>query len=178
MADFAMAVAWNANGFILPIHATAQGWSAADVGNLGGAFGLSVCVARAVPAAWRRRLDDWFVIRLALVTAGACFVALPWSSGLGGAFAVQSVLGLGLGGALPSVLSLLHAHAPADRLAEVLGLRVSVLNASYVAWPIVLGGLGAAVGMPLVLWGLGSGLWMSVWAMPAATCRRSAGKQP
>jgi MFS family permease len=172
MADLLIAVAWNANGFIVPLQAVQRGWPADVVGNLLGAFGFAVWLVRAVMPAWQRRLGDWQAIRVALATGGACFVLFPFASSLPAAFVLQAVLGLGLGISLPAVLALLHTHAPSERSAETLGLRVAVLNVSYVVLPLVMGGLGAAIGLSIVFWSIGAGL------SAGAVSLRSTGTAP
>jgi predicted MFS family arabinose efflux permease len=157
-ADFLMAGAWNANTFVLPIHGAHHGWSAAAVGDALGAFGAAVLVARILPAAWTRALGDWRAIRLALAVSGLCFAALPFAHRLPWACALEALMGLGLGRALASVLTLLHAQAPRDRGAEVLGLRLVVLNVSAVGLPLGLGALGASIGFASFLAVCGGGL--------------------
>ncbi|NRF70700.1 MFS transporter [Aquincola sp. S2] len=164
IADLLMALGWNANGFLLPLYATQQGWSAATVGDLGAAFGLGVGLVRLGSAAWRRRVGDWTTIRTTLISAGGCFALLPLLPALTWALLLQFVLGVGLGIALPSVMALLHAQSPAERQAETLGLRIVMLNASYLAVPLLLGGLGAAAGVSMLLWSLGGSLSIgAVW---------------
>lgn len=158
VADLLMALGWNANGFLLPLFAAQQGWSAATVGDLGAVFGLGVGLVRLASAAWRRRVGDWTTIRGTLAVAAACFLLLPLLPTLAWTLLLQFVLGAGLGIALPSVMALLHARSPAGRHGEALGLRIVMLNASYLAVPLLLGGLGAAAGVTVLLWSLGGGL--------------------
>jgi MFS family permease len=167
-ADLLMALGWNANGFLLPLFATQQGWSAATVGILGAAFGLGVGLVRLGSAAWRRRVGDWTTMRFTLLTAAACFALLPLLPTLAWALLLQFVLGAGLGIALPSVMALLHDRAPAGRHGEALGLRIVMLNASYLAVPLLLGGLGAAAGVSMLLWSLGGGLSLGAATLRAA----------
>lgn len=167
VADLLMALGWNANGFLLPLFAAQQGWSAATVGDLGAVFGLGVGLVRLGSAAWRRRVGDWTTIRGTLAVAAACFLLLPLLPTLAWTLLLQFVLGAGLGIALPSVMALLHARSPAGRHGEALGLRIVMLNASYLAVPLLLGGLGAAAGVTVLLWSLGGGL-----SIGAAVLRR------
>ncbi|WKB55298.1 MFS transporter [Eleftheria terrae] len=158
LLDLLMAVAWNANSFMVPLHGTQQGWPAASVGQLLALFGAAVMLVRTVPASWRQRLGDWQAIRIALASSALCFLLFPWADRFAVALLLEFVLGLGLGGALPSVLGLLHTHAPPGHDGEVLGLRLVVLNVSAIALPIGLGGLGAALGLTRVMVALGAAL--------------------
>jgi len=67
-------------------------------------------------------------------------------------------LGLGLGSGQPMVMSLLHAHAPAGRIGEAVGVRMSLIQASSVAVPLLFGALGASVGLAPVFWSVGATL--------------------
>ena len=167
-ADLLMAIAWNANSVVVPLHGRRHGWSAAIVGDLLGTFGAAVLLVRAMPAAWRRRVGDWRAIRWALASSGACFLALPFADRLPWPFLLEAVMGLGLGGALASVLALLHAQAPPHHGGAVLGLRLVVLNVSAIALPL---GLGATSGLAGCIALLGAGL-----ALGAAGLRPVAGR--
>jgi MFS family permease len=136
VADLLLSIGWNANGFIVPIHGSGRGWSAAIVGDLLATFGCAVWLIRALPATWRERVGDWRTICVALFIGGLGFGCYPYAPSLPCAFALQFALGLGLGSALPSVLSLLHAHTPAGRHGEALGLRVAMLNLSALGLPL------------------------------------------
>jgi len=67
-------------------------------------------------------------------------------------------LGLGLGAGQPMVLSLLHAHAPAGHVGEAVGVRMSLVNSMAFAAPILLGAIGASVGIVPVFWSVGASL--------------------
>ncbi|MCW7541258.1 MFS transporter [Aquabacterium sp. A7-Y] len=169
LADLLIAIAWNANTFIVPVFGTQHGWSAAAVGLVLATFGGAVLLARALPAAWRQRLGDWHMIRFALASSSVCYLLFPFAGSLPIAFALEFVLGLGLGGALPSVLALLHAKSPADRSAEVLGVRLVALNISAVVLPMGLGGMAASLGFAGAVWCLAT-----VFAYGAARQRQRA----
>ncbi len=66
------------------------------------------------------------------------------------------VLGLGLGSSQPMVLSLLHTHAPAGRVGEAAGVRMSLINVMAVGVPLLLGAVGASVGIGSVFWSVGA----------------------
>jgi hypothetical protein len=54
------------------------------------------------------------------------------------------------------VMSLLHAHAPPGRIGEAVGVRMSLVNSMAVAVPLLLGGIGASVGIVSVFWSVGA----------------------
>ena len=65
------------------------------------------------------------------------------------------VLGLGLGTGQPMVMSLLHAHAPPGRVGEAVGIRMSIVQTSAVAVPLLFGALGTTLGLAPVFWSVG-----------------------
>jgi len=79
--------------------------------------------------------------------------------------AVSFVLGLALGSGQPIVLALLHTHAPAGRVGETVGIRMSLINTSAVAIPLFFGAIGTTLGLTPVFWSMGvcltSGGWLA-----------------
>jgi MFS family permease len=174
LADLSMAIAWNANTFIVPIQGTQQGWPADAMGRMLSVFGAAVLLARALPAAWRHRLGHWATIRLAIASSGACLVALPLCHRMPAPLLLEAVMGVGLGGALSSVLALLHEHAPARQVGEVFGLRLVALNASAIALPVLLGWVTTTVDLKSALLTIG----LAVFAGLLATLRVGAIASP
>ena len=84
------------------------------------------------------------------------FFAFPFSQSVPTLLALSFALGLGLGGGQPMVMSLLHAHAPAGRIGEAVGVRMSLVNSMAFAAPLVLGAIGASVGIVPVFWSVGA----------------------
>lgn len=164
LADLSMAVAWNANTFVVPILGTRQGWPADAMGRMLSVFGAAVLLSRALPAAWHRRLGHWATIRLALASSGACLAALPLCHRMPAPLLLEAVMGMGLGGALSSVLALLHEHAPEHQVGEVFGLRLVVLNASAIALPVLLGWLTTVIDLKSALWAIGLAVFAGLFA--------------
>ncbi len=175
LADLLMALAWNANGFIVPLLGQRHGWSADTVGNLLGAFGVAVMLVRALPGAWRTRGGDWRAITRALAASGIALALLPVVSALPGSYLLEALLGFGLGSSLPSVLALFEAQAPAGRRAEALGLRQAVLGFGAATLPTALGALVTATGLVAALLGFGGTLLgASAMIAPRVSARTSA----
>lgn len=158
LADLGMALAWNANGFAVPIVVHRFGWPADVAGNLLGCFGAAVLLVRALPHAWRAPGGDWGAITRALLASGAVLALLPLLPSIGAHTLLQALLGCGLGSSLPSVMALVEARTPAGRRAEVLGLRQAVLGVGAAATPSAVGALVAATGLVPALAVLGGAL--------------------
>lgn len=147
LADLGMALAWNANGFVVPIVAHRHGWPADVAGNLLGCFGAAVLLVRALPHAWRAQGSDWGAITRALLASGAVLALLPLLPSMTAHYLLQAVLGSGLGSSLPSVMALVESRTPDGRRAEVLGLRQAVLGFGAATTPTVVGALVSAAGL-------------------------------
>jgi predicted acyltransferase len=87
-----------------------------------------------------------------LTTAAAAFFLFPLLERASFLMAVAFLLGLGLGMSQPMVMSLLHNTAPAGRVGEAIGVRMSLVNMSQIAMPLLFGALGTALGMVPVFW--------------------------
>jgi predicted MFS family arabinose efflux permease len=151
IVDLLMAVAWNANTFLVPIFGVRHGWRPDETSRLLAVFGAAVLLVRALPHRYRAEGSQWLSIRVALASSAVCLAALTLCSQIVSALLLEALMGLGLGGALSSVLTLLHKAAPVARLGEALGLRLLVLNASAIVLPLLIGALTAAVDLSLVM---------------------------
>jgi len=158
LADLLMSFAWNANGFVVPLIGQRLAWSADTVGNLLGCFGIAVMLVRARPSTSHARGSHWRAIVRALVISGVVVALLPVATAMPGPYVLEVLFGWGLGGALPSVLSLVEQHTPGGRRAEVLGLRQAVLGIGATTLPSALGALVAASGLVVGLVGYGVAL--------------------
>jgi MFS family permease len=155
LADLLLAFAWNANSFAVPLVGQRHGWSDDTVGNLLGCFGVAVMLVRMLPPSWRRRGGDWRAVTRATAASGLVLMGLPILTALPLPYALEALLGCGLGSSLPSMLALIEARTPAGRRAEALGLRQVVLGIGATALPATLGALVAAVGLTAAVAGLG-----------------------
>ena len=174
LADLGMALAWNANGFVVPIVAHRQGWPADVAGNLLGCFGAAVLLVRLLPHAWRARGSDWGAITRALLASGAVLALLPLLPSMTAHYLLQAALGCGLGSSLPSVMALIETRTPDGRRAEVLGLRQAVLGFGAATTPAVVGALVSAAGLVPALALVGGALLALGAAIAPRGARRDA----
>ena len=129
-------------------------------------FAAATFVVRLAMPWIARRANERQVLTVALVCAGAVYLAFPFLTSAPALGALSFVLGLGLGSGQPMVLSLLHAHAPPGRVGEAVGMRMSLMQTMAVAVPLVFGALGSSIGiLPGVLVG------RACSSGPAATTR-------
>lgn len=165
-----LTVAWDIYNFAIPVYGSQIGLSASQIGIVMGAFAAATFVVRLAMPFVAQRLQPWPLLAASLLTAGLAYVAMPFTRSVGMLMLLTFVLGLGLGGPQPMVLTLLHQAAPAGRAAEALGLRTTLINTSQTVMPLAFGALGAALGVTPLFWGMaGAMLLGSLYA------RRSPG---
>ena len=56
------------------------------------------------------------------------------------------------------VMSLLYSIAPAGRMGEAAGVRMTIINASTFAMPLLFGAVGSTLGLAPVFWTVGAAL--------------------
>lgn len=163
--------AWDLFNFVMPIHGSRLGFSAATIGLILGCFSGATIVVRLAMQWLARRYSEWQILTSALVLALACYAVLPFMTTPASIMVVTAALGLALGSSQPNVLALLHHASPAGRAAEAVGIRVTISNASQVVLPLAFGAAGAALGLLAIFWGMGA---MICYGVPIAWRRASA----
>jgi MFS family permease len=154
IATALITTAWDLQSFLVPIHGTLVGLSAAQIGLALGSFSAATFVIRLAMPWLSRSFNEWQVLTFTLVISTFAFALIPLSTALAPLLAVMFLLGLGLGAAQPNVMALLHERAPAGRVGEALGLRVAIINGSSVVLPLVFGAAGAVAGAKAAFWGI------------------------
>src|SRR6185503_2235761 len=132
---------------VVPIHGSNIGLSATTIGIILGAFGAAVFIVRMALPLFARRVSAWRMLIAAMAISGMTLLAFPLVAGVPLLIALAFVLGAGIGGTQPLIMSLLYEKAPPGRGAEVLSVRTWLINASQTGVPLTFGALGAALGM-------------------------------
>ncbi|HEY1328688.1 MAG TPA: MFS transporter [Casimicrobiaceae bacterium] len=157
------AMAWELHTLFVPIYGHAIGLSASQIGVVLAAFAMATFVVRLGMPLLSRRLTEHQILTGTLFVAGAVFLAFPFSRSVLTLMLLSSLLGLGLGAGQPMVMALLHTHAPAGRMGEAAGVRMSLINSMAVAVPLLFGAIGGSVGLAPVLWSVGVCLTTGGW---------------
>jgi MFS family permease len=155
--------AWDCHLFIVPLFGVAIGLSATTIGVILASFAAATFVIRLLLPILQRRVRSWTLIRVAMGTAAANFMIYPFFTDVVILIGLSFTLGLALGSSQPSILALLHQHAPAGRAAEAVGLRMALINGSQVSLPLTFGLLGAVVGISPLFWGYALALLTAGW---------------
>ncbi|HEX9302663.1 MAG TPA: MFS transporter [Casimicrobiaceae bacterium] len=150
------AVGWDLHTVFVPIYGEKIGLTASEIGIVLATFAAATFVVRLSMPMIARRMTEQHVLTAALFVAGAVYLAFPFAGRAPTLMMLSFTLGLALGTGQPMVMALLHTHAPAGRLGEAAGVRMSLVNSMAVAVPLVFGALGASVGLAPVFWSVGA----------------------
>ncbi len=170
MVSAVLSMAWDMFTFLVPIYGIQIGMSASQIGLILGTFGSAIFTVRVILPLVARRIGQWRMLTIAMLATGAMLFVFPFFQSLPVLMLIAFLLGIGLGGAQPMIMSLVMAHAPAGRGGEAVGVRTLLLNCSQAGIPLLFGALGAAFGMAPVFWAMalllaGGGY---LWRKPAA----------
>ncbi|MFM9971418.1 MAG: MFS transporter [Burkholderiales bacterium] len=149
---------WSLVSLLIPLYGAEIGLSASTIGLILGAYSFASIVIRAFMTAISARFTGWQQMLMSLCSAGACFVVLPLVSSVAGLMVVAFFIGLGMGLAGPLSQNLLYDASPPERIGEVMGLRVTVMNTTATVVPMISGAVSAAIGVLPIFWLLGAAL--------------------
>jgi predicted MFS family arabinose efflux permease len=158
-----LSMTWDLFAFVIPIYGSQIGLSASTIGLILGAFGAAVFAVRLVLPVFAHRVRAWRLLIAAMLLSGALLFAFPLVQDVPQLMALAFLLGLGIGGTQPYIMSLLYERAPPGRGAEVLSVRTWLINFSQTGVPLASGALGAAAGMLPVFWVMGAALLAAGW---------------
>ncbi len=147
---------WDLHMVFVPIYGARIGLSASEIGMVLAVFASATIVIRMLTPLIMRRLTERQVLTWALVVSGTAYCVFPYAQGAATLAALSFVLGLGLGSGQPMVMSLLHTHAPAERIGEAVGVRMSLIQGASVFVPLLFGALGSSLGLAPVFWSMGA----------------------
>jgi MFS family permease len=153
-----LSMAWDLHSFFIPIYGARLGLSASLIGIILAAFAAATFVVRLAMPWIARRFSELEVLTTAQFVAGGAYALFPFVVSVGPLVALSFALGLALGSGQPMVMSLLHSIAPAGRMGEAVGVRMSIINASTFAVPLLFGAIGSSVGIGPVFWLVGGAL--------------------
>jgi predicted MFS family arabinose efflux permease len=154
IASAVLAMGWDLYTFVMPVYGSSIRLSASTIGIVMGTFAAATFAVRLAMPAVSRHLKEWPMVITAMGIAGVSYALFPFAKSVPLLMALSFLLGLGLGCAQPFIMSLLYAASPPGRQGEVIGVRTTMLNGSHTLLPLVMGALGAALGMGPVFWSM------------------------
>ena len=149
-----LTAAWDLFLFVMPIHCSHLGMSASSIGWILGCFSAATFVVRLAMHWISRHFSEWKILTTGLIVVVICYLLFPFMTSTWSLIGVTTVLGLALGSGQPNVLALLHENSPPGRAGEVVGVRVTIGNATQVVVPLAFGAVGATLGLFPVFWAM------------------------
>lgn len=154
---------WSMMIFLLPLYATQIGLGASTIGIIVGSFSIATVLVRMVLPWMARRLSSWQMLIGSLALSGVAMMLVPVVTGVPALMAIAAVVGFGLGLTGPISQAILHDISPPDRIGELLGLRVTILNVSHAGVPMLTGAIGTAIGVGPVFFVVAASLYAGCW---------------
>lgn len=151
--------AWDIHSFMVPLLGNSLGLSATTIGLILSTFAFATFLIRTVLPWIQRQVQAWTLLRSAMLIACLVYISYPFATAVPVLMSLSFVLGLALGSGQPSLMALIHTHAPPGRVAEALGLRMALINAGQFALPLATGAFSAVAGLGLPFWIMGSALF-------------------
>ena len=169
LVNVAMAAAWDAHSFTVPVVGHARELSASAIGLVLGSFAIAATVVRLAILAWADRIDERRALLAALTLASSVLLVYAWLPGAAGMMLGSALLGVALGSVQPMILSTLHQAAPPDRQGQALALRMVFTNVATIAMPAGFGLLALVGGSAAPMWLMAALLIAARW--PASQLR-------
>ena len=155
VASVIISIAWEVGNLLIPIYAAGVGLTPSEIGWVLGSFSTASFVVRLLTPLLLKVLREWYMIALTFFLSATAFALFPLFENFWLLTATSFLLGLGLGAALPNMMSLVYRLSPAGRIGEAIGLRLMMMNMSKATFPVAMGALGSVIGAGSSLFGLG-----------------------
>jgi len=163
LVNVAMAAAWDAHSFTVPVIGHARELSASAIGLVLGAFAMAATMVRVVISTWADRVDERRVLLAAMGLGAVVLLVYAWLPGAVGMMVGSALLGVALGSVQPMVLSMLHQAAPPERRGQALALRMIFTNVATIAMPVGFGLLAVVAGKAAPMWLMAAMLVAARW---------------
>ena len=161
LVNVALAAAWDAHSFTVPVVGHARELSASAIGLVLGSFAVAATLVRLAISTWADRIDDSRALLAAMTLASAVLLVYAWLPGAAGMMLGSALLGLALGSVQPMILSTLHQAAPPHRQGQALALRMVFTNVATILMP-------ASFGLLAVISSTAAPMWLMALMLVAA----------
>lgn len=149
---------WDLFYLFIPLHGTAIGLSASQIGMVLSAFAVAIFAVRVFSPMLQRRLDAWSLLGLCFGIGAACLALFPLATGTLSLGAASFCFGLCLGLSSPLQMYLTYEVTPEGRKGEITGLRQTIFNTIATVAPTSIAAISAAVGFGPVIWATSLGM--------------------
>lgn len=155
IASVLVSVGWEVGNLLIPVYCASVKLSPSNIGWILGSFSTASFIVRLLTPFLLRHLKEWYMIASTFFLSATAFVLFPLFDNFWLLMGTSFLLGLGLGAALPNMMSLVYRLAPQSRIGEAIGLRLMMMNISKATFPVAMGALGSIIGAGSSLLGLG-----------------------
>jgi predicted MFS family arabinose efflux permease len=152
LVNWLLQACWDTHTLAIPLFAHEHGFSASETSTVLASFAVAATLMRALLPFLSAHVNERLMLSGAMIGTTGSLAVLPLLGDAMWMAIVSGVLGFVLGSVQPMTMSMLHQITPPGRHGEVLGLRLTLLNASSAMLPIVLGSLGSMIGVGASFW--------------------------
>lgn len=145
-------VSWDVFLFLTPIYGAQLKLSASQIGIIVGCFSTATLVVRLFSRRLTRTFTSWQLLLMSLSGLGLGCLAYGFASTAALLMACAFIMGFGHGMANPTLNTLLYELAPPNRIAEAMGLRLSIGKVFQITLPLVSGAVSTLFGVAPMFW--------------------------
>ena len=143
---------WSLVSFMIPLYGTQIGLSATRIGTLMAILATGTFAIRVVMPWLIRNVNRWRLVMGAQSMIAIGFIGMPFTAIYLWMGVLACLIGAGLGLSGPVATTLMYDASPPERVAEVVGMRMTLANIGQTVMPLLSGAVGAAFGVGPVFW--------------------------
>jgi MFS family permease len=156
-------VSWDVFLFLTPIYGTELKLSASQIGVILGSFSVGTFCVRMFSMRLTRSFTNWQLLLIALIGMATGCLAYGFAGTTVLMMSCALVMGFGHGLANPILNSLLYETSPPDRVAEAMGLRMSIGKVFQIVLPTVSGAVSSLFGVAPMFWAVAAVQFTTVY---------------
>lgn len=145
-------VSWDVFLFLTPIYGAQLKLSASQIGIIVGCFSTATLVVRLFSRRLTRSFTSWQLLLMSLTGLGLGCLAYGFAGTTTLLMVCAFIMGCGHGMANPTLNTLLYELAPPNRIAEAMGLRLSIGKVFQITLPLVSGAVSTLFGVAPMFW--------------------------
>ena len=145
-------VSWDVFLFLTPIFGAQLKLSASQIGIIVGCYSTATLVVRLFSRRLTRSFTSWQLLLMSLTGLGLGCLAYGFAGTASLLMACAFIMGFGHGMATPTLNTLLYEFSPPNRIAEAMGLRLSIGKVFQISLPLVSGAVSTLFGVAPMFW--------------------------
>lgn len=158
MMGILVTTSWDTFLFITPIYCSQLLIPASKIGMVLAAYSTATLIIRIFAGRLSQRYTPWQLLIASVACCGASNVAFGFAATVPLLILFAFVMGLTQGVAGPMINTILYEAAPAGRVSEAMGLRVTITKSYQIGLPLLTGTLGTVIGVAPVFWAVAATL--------------------